>query len=63
MVDGALVMPSVSPPDRWAEIRLRTPEGMVTLKRQGTEVAVVVFGNATPALLAVRDRIAGLTRP
>jgi hypothetical protein len=63
MVDGALVMPSASTPDGWTEVRLRTPEGMVTLRRQGAEVAVVVFGNATPPLLAVRDRIAGLAGP
>lgn len=61
MVDGALVMPSAPPPDGWTEVRLRTPEGMVTLRRQGAEVTVVVFGNASPALLAVRDLIAGLT--
>jgi len=63
MVDDALVMPSAPAPDRWTEVRLRTPEGMVTLRRQGTEVAVIVFGNATPQLLGVRDRIAGLARP
>jgi hypothetical protein len=60
MVDGVLVMPSVPAPEVWSEVRLRTPEGMVTLRRQGAEVAVVVFGNATPQLLAARDRIAGL---
>jgi hypothetical protein len=63
MVDGALVMPSAPPPDVWTEVRLRAREGMVTLRRQGTEVAVIVFGNATPQLLAMRDRIAGLATP
>ena len=63
MVDGALVMPSAPAPDSWTEVRLRTPAGMVTLRRQGTEVAVIVFGNATPQLLGVRDQIAGLAGP
>jgi hypothetical protein len=63
MVDGALVMPSAPPPERWTEVRLRTPEGMVTLRRQGAELAEIVFGNATPALLAMRDRIAALATP
>jgi hypothetical protein len=63
MVDGALVMPSAPAPDSWTEVRLRTPEGMVTLRRQGAEVAVIVFGNATPQLLGVRDLIAGLASP
>jgi hypothetical protein len=63
MVDGALVMPLAPVPDTWTEVRVRTPEGMLTLRRQGADVAVIVFGNATPQLLGVRDQIAGQGRP
>jgi hypothetical protein len=58
MVDANLVMPTAPPPSVWNEVRLKTAAGMITLRRHGTDVALVVFGNATPALLAMRDRIA-----
>jgi hypothetical protein len=58
MVDGNLVMPSAPAPAVWNEVRLKTAAGMITLRRRGDEVALVVFGNATPELLATRERIA-----
>lgn len=58
MVDGQLVFPSAAPPDAWGEVRLRTPAGMITLRRRGGEVALSVFGNAGPELLEMRDQIA-----
>ena len=59
MVDGQLVMPSMSLPDAWRELRLRSADGMVTLRRTADgAIAVLVFGNASPDLLAMRDRIA-----
>jgi hypothetical protein len=58
MVDGQLVLPAAAPPSAWGEIRLRSAAGMVTLRRRGDGIAVLVFGNASAALLALRDRIA-----
>lgn len=58
MVDGQLVHPASAPPERWAEVRLRTPAGMVTLRRHDDQVSILVFGNATADLVRVRDRIA-----
>jgi hypothetical protein len=57
MVDGQLTHPSAALPTAWSEVRLRTPAGMVTVGR-GAGVVVKVFGNADPALLETRDRIA-----
>ncbi len=57
MVDGALQMPGVEPAAGWREIRLRTPAGMVTLRRTGDGVGVVVFGNADAALVAAQREI------
>lgn len=57
MVDGQLTHPSAPVPTTWAEVRLRTPAGMVTLAR-AAGVVVKVFGNADSALLETRDRIA-----
>jgi hypothetical protein len=58
MVDGNLVMPSAPAPAVWNEVRLKTAAGMITLRRREADVALVVFGNATPDLLAMRERIA-----
>jgi hypothetical protein len=57
MVDGNLVMPTAPVPPSWREVRLRSPAGMVTLRRQGDQIAAVVFGNAAPALVAVSEKI------
>jgi hypothetical protein len=60
MVDAQLVLPSAPAPQSWREVRLKGPAGMVTLRRPGDddEVALIVFGNATSELLALRTRIA-----
>jgi hypothetical protein len=58
MVDGALVAPRAAPPAEWREVRLKTPQGMVSLVRRGGEVAVVVFGNADAALVEAQRRVA-----
>jgi hypothetical protein len=59
MVDAQLVLPSAPAPQAWREVRLKGPAGMVTLRRHGDdEVALIVFGNATTELLALRTQIA-----
>lgn len=58
MVDGALVAPAAPLVAGWREARLRTPAGMITLQQEGDEVALVVFGNADAATLAIRERLA-----
>jgi len=58
MIDGQLRHPSLPPPETWSEARLRTPAGMVTLRRSGDEVSLTVFGNADAALLAAREQVA-----
>jgi len=57
MVDGQLVPPSHEPAS-WNEVRLRTPAGMVTLRKKADTVSVVVFGNADAGLTAVSAQIA-----
>ena len=58
MVDGNLVMPSAPCPAVWTEVRLKTAAGMITVRRRGDDVALMVFGNASPELLAARAEIA-----
>ena len=62
MLDGQLVAPGAPPPAAFRDARLRTPGGTVTVKRAAGGYAVVVFGNADPALLAARDRVAEALR-
>src|SRR5947209_9690263 len=51
MIDGQLAFPDEAPPDDWRELRLGTPGGMVTLRRDGPRaVLLVTWGNADEAL-------------
>lgn len=60
MMDGALVAPESTLPVAWRDVRLRTPEGTITVTRRGAGLAVVVFGNADQKLIDVQKRIASL---
>lgn len=63
MIDGGLVAPGAPLPAVWRDVRLRAPEGTVTLARRGpgtagrADLAVVVFGNADPGLRSLQARI------
>src|SRR5262249_45410600 len=50
MIDGQLAFPDEQPPELWAELRVGTPQGMVTVMRQGASVALVTWGNADLAM-------------
>jgi hypothetical protein len=58
MVDDVLQGPGATPPTAWRDVRLRTPAGMVTLRRVPSGVAVVVFANADEPLRAAQRTIA-----
>jgi hypothetical protein len=58
MIDGQLAFPDEVPPDDWKELRLGTPQGMVTLRRNGDTVAFVTWGNADAALRQVWNALA-----
>ena len=58
MVDNVLQGPGAIPPAVWRDARIRTPAGIVTLRRVPSGVAVVVFGNADDALRAAQRTIA-----
>ena len=58
MVDNVLQGPGATPPVAWRDARLRTPAGVVTLRRVPSGVAVVVFGNADDALRDAQRTIA-----
>ena len=50
MIDGELAFPDEVPPEGWRELRVGTPQGMVTLRREGGAVVCVTWGNADLAL-------------
>jgi hypothetical protein len=50
MIDGALSFPDEVPAATWRELRLGTPLGMVTVRRDGDRVTLVTWGNADAGL-------------
>ena len=50
MIDGQLAFSDELPDDGWRELRLRTPQGMVTVRRDGARLAFVTWGNADDAM-------------
>src|SRR5438093_1786060 len=52
MIDGELAFPDEEPPENWRELRVATPKGMmVTVKREGDRLVLVVWGNADPGAI------------
>ena len=58
MVDNQLCMPGAPIRADWSDARLRTAAGTVTLRRRPDGVALLVFGNADPALQEAQRQIA-----
>lgn len=58
MIDGMPAFPDEEPEWGWRELRAGLPAGMVTVRRAGDSIAVVVWSNADAALLAARDVVA-----
>jgi hypothetical protein len=46
MIDGQLAFPDETPPEAWRELRIGTPQGMVTVRREGQRLVFVTWGNA-----------------
>jgi hypothetical protein len=51
MIDGNLAFPDEMPEEPWRELRLATPQGMVTVRRDSERIVCVTWGNADAALL------------
>jgi hypothetical protein len=50
MIDGQLAFPDEAPPQDWQELRVGTPQGMVTVRRAGNTLVFVTWGNADAPL-------------
>ena len=51
MIDGQPAFPDEQPPASWAEPRVGTPRGMVTVRREPDRVRLLTWGNADAAML------------
>jgi hypothetical protein len=58
MIDGQLCLPDEMPEGAWQELRLSTPRGMMTLRREPKGIRLVIWGNADAGLLKDRDDLA-----
>jgi hypothetical protein len=58
MIDGELAFPDEAPPETWRELRVGTPGGMVTLRREPGRVVCVTWGNAQGELLQAWNALA-----
>src|SRR5262249_2682647 len=50
MIDGELCFPDEMPPENWRELRVGSPQGMITLRRDEDGIAVVTWGEADAAM-------------
>jgi hypothetical protein len=46
MIDGQLAFPDETPPPDWKELRIGTPQGMITIRRESDRLVFVTWGNA-----------------
>jgi hypothetical protein len=46
MIDGELAFPDETPPHDWRELRVGTPAGMITLRRENDGITLAIWGNA-----------------
>jgi hypothetical protein len=46
MIDGQLAFPDETPPPDWKELRIGTPQGMITIRRESARLVFVTWGNA-----------------
>jgi hypothetical protein len=58
MIDNELALPDELPSESWRELRLGTPQGMVTVRRAQGRVLVITWGNADAPLLQAWNALA-----
>jgi hypothetical protein len=50
MIDGQPAFPDEQPPEGWRELRVGTPQGMVTVRREANRLVFITWGNAEAGL-------------
>ncbi len=59
MIDGELSFPDETPPETWRELRVGTPAGMVTLRREPDGITLVTWGNADAKMRQAWNALTG----
>jgi hypothetical protein len=57
MIDGLPAFPDEAPEAGWRELRVSTGAGMITLRQQPGQLAIVVWGNADESLRQEWERL------
>lgn len=57
MIEGELAFPDESPPEDWKEIRVGTEAGMISIRRDGSTLSFVIWGNSDLAMIAAWNRL------
>jgi len=57
MIDGQLAFPDEEPQEPWNELRLRSPQGMITVRRDANSLVFVTWGNADAGLRTQWDAL------
>jgi len=50
MIDNELAFPDEVPPETWRELRIGTPNGTITARREADRVLLVTWGNADASM-------------
>lgn len=58
MIDNMPAFPDEEPEAGWQELRVSLGAGMITIRREPTQIRVVVWGNADSTTLAHQEAIA-----
>ncbi len=58
MIDGELSFPDEVPTASWRELRVGTPQGMVTVRREGDRLLLVTWGNADAGMRQAWNAVA-----
>jgi hypothetical protein len=58
MIDNELAMPGEFPQGSWNELRVGTPQGMITVRRESDRVRCITWGNADGPLVQAWNAVA-----
>ena len=57
IIDGELTFPDELPSDQWSEIRVRTPAGMISIRRTQNQIDAVTWENADAPMMQAYNAI------
>jgi len=58
MINDQLAFPDETPPEDWQEIRIGTPQGMVTVRRDSSRLTFITWSNADQPMIQAWNALA-----